>query len=163
MLMSTHRIVVNVNGQQFERVVQANTTLSQFLRDQVGFVDVKESCGKGDCGSCAVIMNGVAVNSCLVLAVQADGAEILTVRGLEKWDKFAGLKESFFLNGAFQCGYCTPGVMIAIKALLDQIPNPSEMEIKSAIAGNLCRCGSYNAIVRAVQSSIKHPDEEKLI
>ncbi len=127
-------------------------TLLQTLRD-LGYTEVKNGCEKGDCGACAVLLDGRAVNSCLVLAWQADGCEITTVAGLGTLEHPHALQEAFADCGAIQCGYCTPGMIIAAKALLDRVPHPSEPEIREAISGNLCRCTGYGQIVQAIQQA----------
>ncbi len=130
----------------------SNVTLLQALRD-LGYVDVKCGCEKGDCGACAVLLDGVAVNSCLVLACQAEGCAVQTAAGLGTPGAPHPLQEAFADLGAVQCGYCTPGMLVAAKALLDQNPHPDEAEIREAISGNLCRCTGYSQIVEAVQAA----------
>lgn len=147
--MRTEIITLNVNGQNHEVAVQPNRTLLEILR-QLGYFDVKSGCEKGDCGACAVLLNGAAVNSCLVLACQADGAEVITNAGLGTLDAPHPLQEAFADTGAVQCGFCTPGMIISAKALLDRSPDPTEEEIREAIAGNLCRCTGYAQIIEAV-------------
>ena len=145
------RIVrLKVNGRTHEAVLAPNVTLLDALRD-LGHVDVKNGCGKGDCGACAVMLDGKVVNSCLVLAWQADGLEILTNAGLGSIDKPHIIQEAFADTGAIQCGYCTPGMVMATKALLDVNPDPTEAEIREAISGNLCRCTGYGQIIEAVK------------
>jgi carbon-monoxide dehydrogenase small subunit len=143
-------IALNINGRQHEPALQPNATLLQALRS-LGYTDVKNGCEKGDCGACAVLLDGKAVNSCLVLAWQADGAEIVTDAGLGTMEDPHPLQEAFADSGAAQCGYCTPGMIISAKALLDRNPNPTEEEIREAIAGNLCRCTGYAQIVEAIK------------
>jgi carbon-monoxide dehydrogenase small subunit len=150
--MKPNILSLRVNGRLHQPALAPNTTLLQALRD-LGYVDVKCGCEKGDCGACAVLLNGVAVNSCLVLAFQADGCEILTAAGLGTAQKPHPLQEAFADHGAVQCGYCTPGMTIAAKALLDRNPHPSEAEIREAISGNLCRCTGYGQIVQAIQAA----------
>jgi carbon-monoxide dehydrogenase small subunit len=137
-----------------ELSVYPNATLSTVLRDELELTDVKDACGKGDCGNCAVILDSEIVNSCLILAVQVDGSNIQTARGLKTWDKMKDLRRSFVKQAALQCGYCTPGILLALKILLDRDPIPTDSDIRTAISGNLCRCGSYNAVVRAVQDVV---------
>ena len=148
--MGSKIIALNVNGRTHEIALTPNTTLLQALRD-LGYTDVKSGCDKGDCGACAVLLNGEAVNSCLVLAWQADGAEVVTNAGLGTLDAPHPLQQAFADAGAAQCGYCTPGMIISAKALLDRNPNPTEDEIREAISGNLCRCTGYAQIIEAVQ------------
>jgi carbon-monoxide dehydrogenase small subunit len=143
------KTVLRVNGRQHELALDPNVSLLQALRD-LGYTDVKNGCEIGECGACAVLLNGTAVNSCMVLAWQANGAEIVTNAGLGTLDKPHPIQEAFADAGAVQCGYCTPGMIISTKALLDRNPNPSEAEIREAISGNLCRCTGYSQIVEAV-------------
>lgn len=143
---------LRVNGRLHQLAFVPNATLLQALRD-LGYVDVKCGCEKGDCGACAVLLDGVAVNSCLVLAFQADGCEIVTASGLGTAQKPHPLQEAFADHGAVQCGYCTPGMTVAAKALLDRNPRPTEAEIREAISGNLCRCTGYGQIVQAIQAA----------
>jgi carbon-monoxide dehydrogenase small subunit len=148
--MTRKTITLTINGQAHHPAVQPNATLLEVLRG-LGYTDVKSGCEKGDCGACAVLLNGEAVNSCLVLAQQADGSEVVTNAGLGTLEDPHPLQEAFADAGAAQCGYCTPGMIVAAKALLDRNPNPTEDEIREAIAGNLCRCTGYAQIVDAVQ------------
>jgi carbon-monoxide dehydrogenase small subunit len=140
-----------VNGESVEAVVDPNLTLLQFLRESLGLTGAKHGCGMGDCGACTVIIDGHPVNSCLVLAVQANGREILTVEGLSSNGELHPLQRAFVEKGAIQCGFCTPGMVISAKALLDRNPRPSELQIRTAISGNLCRCTGYQKIVEAIQ------------
>jgi len=144
-------IHLTVNGRPVELDVPPLTSLAQILRDHLGLTGTKISCNKGECGACSVIMNGELVNSCLVLAPQADGADILTIEGLGQPGALHPLQAAFIEEGAIQCGYCTPGMVLAGVALLRQTPNPTEEQIKQGIAGNLCRCTGYQKIVRAIQ------------
>jgi carbon-monoxide dehydrogenase small subunit len=148
--MQPEVVTLNVNGREHHVALAPNVTLLQALRD-LGYTDVKNGCEKGDCGACAVLLDGKAVNSCLVLAWQAEGAKIVTNSGLGTMDNPHPLQEAFADTGAAQCGYCTPGMIIAAKALLDQNPQPTEDEIRDAIAGNLCRCTGYGQIIEAIQ------------
>jgi len=145
-------VTLNVNGRAHVVALSPNVTLLQALRD-LGHTDVKNGCEKGDCGACAVLLDGKAVNSCLVLAWQADGATIITNAGLGTMESPHPLQTAFADSGAIQCGYCTPGMIIASKALLDRKPQPSEEEIREAISGNLCRCTGYGQIIKAVQDA----------
>lgn len=149
--MDSKIVNFTVNGRKHSLVVEPNVTLLRALREMLGYVDVKNGCESGDCGACTVIMNGKAVNSCLVLVWQADEAQILTVSGLGSSSKPHPIQEAFADAGAAQCGYCTPGMIMSAKALLDENPNPSEDEIRQAISGNLCRCTGYGQIIEAVQ------------
>ena len=143
-------VTLNVNGRTHHVALAPHVTLLQALRD-LGYTDVKSGCEKGDCGACAVLMDGQAVNSCLVLAWQAEGTEIVTNSGLGMMDTPHPLQQAFADHGAIQCGYCTPGMIISAKALLDQNPHPTEAEIREALSGNLCRCTGYGQVVEAVQ------------
>lgn len=140
-----------VNGEKCFLEVKPNRTLVDVLREDLGLTGTKKGCGEGKCGSCTILMNGKPVNSCLVLAVQADGSEILTIEGLAGKEPHP-LQVAFTEKGAIQCGYCTPGMILTAKALLDVNPNPGEDEIKEAIAGNLCRCTGYGKIVEAIMA-----------
>lgn len=143
-----------VNGIKREVDVNPDERLLDVLRNKLGLTSVKEGCGEGECGACTVIINGLAVNSCMVLAPQARGKEITTVEGLEKNGELDELQESFIKNGAIQCGFCTPGMLMSCKALLMREPNPTEEEIRRAIEGNLCRCTGYTKIVNAVKDVV---------
>jgi carbon-monoxide dehydrogenase small subunit len=144
------RINLTVNGQERELFVEARETLLDALRYDLGLTGTKEGCGDGNCGSCTVLLNGQAVNSCLVFAVEADGQDVLTIEGLGQDGKLHPLQEVFIEEGAIQCGFCTPGIILTAKAFLDSNPRPTEGEIRLAIAGNLCRCTGYDKIVRAI-------------
>ena len=148
--MKLEVITLNVNGRTHYVALAPNVTLLTALRD-LGYTDVKCGCEKGDCGACAVLLNGGAVNSCLVLAWQADGADILTAAGLGTVEQPHPLQAAFAGTGAVQCGYCTPGLIISAKALLDRNPHPTEHDIRHAIEGNLCRCTGYGHIIEAIQ------------
>ncbi len=145
-------IRMSVNGQHVELDVSPFTTLVQILRDDLGLRGTKVGCNEGECGSCTVIMNGRAVSSCLVLAPQADGAEIWTIEGLAREGELHPMQEAFLREGAVQCGYCSPGFIMSGVALLARNPDPSEEQIREAIEGNICRCTGYQKIVRAIQS-----------
>jgi len=149
-----------VNGRQHELALDPNVSLLQALRD-LGYTDVKNGCEIGECGACAVLLNGTAVNSCMVLAWQANGAEIVTNAGLGTLDKPHPIQEAFADVGAVQCGYCTPGMVVSTKALLDRNPNPSEAEIREALSGNLCRCTGYGQIIEAVQLATSRLQAER--
>lgn len=136
-------------------------TLLEVLREQLHVTGPKEDCAKGECGACTVIMNGRPVCSCLVLAAQADGANIITSEGLVKNGKLNPVQEAFLKEGAVQCGHCTPGMIISASALLMQNPNPSVEQIKTALSGNICRCTGYTKIIRAVQTAAKKWSENQ--
>ncbi len=148
-------IRLTVNGEPLEAAVAQNQTLVQFLREDLGLTGTKHGCGLGDCGACTVILDGKAVNSCLVLAIQANGSEVLTIEGLAENGKLHPLQQAFVDKGAIQCGFCTPGMILSAKALLEEKPNPTELEIRTALSGNLCRCTGYQKIVEAIDESAK--------
>ncbi|MHB8916450.1 MAG: (2Fe-2S)-binding protein [Desulfocucumaceae bacterium] len=143
-------ITLNVNGDSYTKVVKANTLLVNVLRDELDLTGTKKGCELGDCGSCTVLLDGKPVNSCVILAVEADGREITTIEGLAQNEKLDKIQEAFVNNAAVQCGYCTPGMIMSARALLTRNPHPNEQEIREAIAGNLCRCTGYVNIVRAI-------------
>ncbi|MCX7903438.1 MAG: (2Fe-2S)-binding protein [Caloramator sp.] len=143
------KIDVNINGKDYCLEVEENLRLIDLLRDKLHLTGTKEGCGEGECGACTVIMDGEIVNSCLVLAFQADKCRIITIEGIE--DEI--IKNSFIEEGAVQCGFCTPGMVLAAKSLLDKNLNPNEEEIREAISGNLCRCTGYNKIVSAIKKA----------
>lgn len=146
------KISLTVNGKAETLVVPAHRTLLEALRD-AGHYDVKRGCEKGDCGACAVLVDGVAVDSCLTLACTAEGREITTLTGLGNRETPHPLQQTFMDSGAVQCGYCTPGIIIAAKDLLDRNPSPDEAEIRYALSGNLCRCTGYGKIFEAVEQA----------
>ena len=148
-------INLRINGEPVEAAVDPNRTLVQFLREDLGLTGTKHGCGLGDCGACTVILDGKPVNSCLVLAVQADGREVLTIEGLAENGELHPIQKAFVKNGAVQCGFCTPGMILSAKALLDENPKPTETEIRTAISGNLCRCTGYQKIVEAIEEASK--------
>ncbi len=149
--MQPRIIRLTINQHSHQVAVMPNATLLRVLRENLGYLDVKNGCEKGDCGACTVLLNGKPVNSCLVFACQADGAEIITAAGMGSLDHPGVIQQSFADVGAAQCGYCTPGLVITTKALLDENPEPSEEQIREALSGNLCRCTGYGLIVKAVQ------------
>lgn len=153
-------VQLTVNGESVEAAVEPNRTLVQFLREDLGLTGVKHGCGLGDCGACTVILNGKPVNSCLVLAVQAAGGEVLTIEGLAENGNLHPIQQAFVDHGAIQCGFCTPGMILSAKALLDANPKPTELEIRTAISGNLCRCTGYQKIFQAIQEAAKAIDGE---
>jgi aerobic carbon-monoxide dehydrogenase small subunit len=148
--MKPRLITLHVNGRTHHTAIMPNVTLLAALRE-LGHMDVKNGCEKGDCGACAVLLDGAPINSCLVLAVQADGCTITTNAGLGSLDNPHPIQEAFADKGAVQCGYCSPGMIITAKDLLDRNPNPTEPEIREAISGNLCRCTGYKHIIQAIQ------------
>lgn len=151
--MKTYLIEITLNGEKRKVEVTTRETLLDVLRNKLDATEVKNGCGKGDCGSCAVILDGKAVNSCLTLALQANGKEVVTLKGIGSEEKPHPLQKSFVQHGAIQCGFCTAGMVVSAKALLDQNPRPSRDEIREAISGNLCRCTGYKKIVDAIQDA----------
>jgi carbon-monoxide dehydrogenase small subunit len=146
-------IHLNVNDHPVEVAVAPNTTLVDLLRYELGLTGTKKGCDLGDCGACTVILDGRAVNACLVLAVQADGCKVQTIEGLQDSDGMHPLQAAFVEKGAIQCGFCSPGMILSAKNLLDRHPHPSEAEIRRAVSGNLCRCTGYQKIIEAIQSA----------
>lgn len=153
------KIKLKVNSQLVEKEVDPSMRLIDFLREDLDLTGTKEGCGAGECGACTVIINGKAVNSCLVLVGQCQDKEIITVEGLAKNGELDPLQDAFIKEGAVQCGYCTPGMLMSAKALLLENPNPSEEEIRRAISGNLCRCTGYVKIVKAIQTAAGNSKE----
>ncbi len=143
-------ITTTINNETFTREVEFHKTLLRFLREDLGLVGTKEGCGAGECGACTIIMNGKSVNSCMILAVEADGAELETIEGEGSIDQLSPIQEALKENHAVQCGFCTPGMINSIKDLLKRNPKPSEEEIRHGIEGNFCRCTGYQQIVEAV-------------
>ncbi|MCX6063090.1 MAG: (2Fe-2S)-binding protein [Caldiserica bacterium] len=152
-MTSEVRVIINVNGTEYHVTTRTWRTLAEVLREDLGLLGTKIGCNKGECGACTVIMNGRSVTSCLVLAVQADGATITTIEGLAQGGKPSAVEQAFVEEGAVQCGFCTPGMVMSAEALLAGSPHPSEAEIKTALEGNLCRCTGYRKIVAAVQKA----------
>ena len=146
-------IDVKVNGETYSIVVDTRETLLDALRYRLGFMGPKEGCGNGNCGSCTVTLNGTVVDSCLVFAVEADGAEVTTVEGVAVDGKLHPVQQTFIEHGALQCGFCTSGFIMSAKALLERNPSPAEHEIRLGLSGNLCRCTGYDKIVRAVMAA----------
>ena len=142
-----------VNGDPVEVVVKDNMTLLDLLRDKLGLTGTKKGCEQGECGACTVLLDGKPVNSCCTLAVECEGREVLTIEGVAQGDKLHPLQKQFIEKWAMQCGYCTPGMIMSAKALLDTNPHPTELEIREAIEGNLCRCTGYAKIVEAIQAA----------
>lgn len=143
---------MTVNGEAVAVRVNPYDTLLKVLREDLKLTSVKEGCGVGECGACTVIVDGVSVNSCLMLAPALEGREILTVEGLLRDEKLHPLQQAFIDHGAVQCGYCTPGLLLSAKSLLDHNPHPTEAEIRVGISGNLCRCTGYHQVVEAIQA-----------
>ena len=145
-------VAFTVNGDPQEILVQPWHTLLDAIRDELGLTGTKEGCGNGNCGACTVMLNGQAIDSCCMLAAEAEGQEVITIEGLAQNGKLDPLQEAFISHGALQCGFCTPGILMSARAFLNVNPHPTEQEIRLAIAGNLCRCTGYDKIVRAIQA-----------
>ena len=151
----TVQIGMTVNGALYSESVPVTLTLLQFLKDKLLLTGTKEGCGIGECGACTVLMDGKPVDSCLVLAVEADGSAIRTIEGEAKNGELSELQKAFLEHGAVQCGFCTPGMIMSAQSLLERNPNPSREQIVESIAGNLCRCTGYEPIVRAIEAVAK--------
>ena len=158
--MSAELVSTTINGDVVQFACPPEESLMTALRDRVGLTGVKEGCGTGDCGACSVTLDGQLVCSCLVLGVEAQGREVTTVEGMADGENLHPLQRNFIEHAALQCGICTPGFLVAAKSLLERNPDPSETEIRYALAGNLCRCTGYDKIVRAVQASAKELRQE---
>jgi carbon-monoxide dehydrogenase small subunit len=144
-------IRISLNGEEVEVAVRPNATLLEALRDDLGMTGAKKGCGDGDCGACTVLLDGLPVSSCLVLAMQADGRKVQTVEGLAEEGRLHPIQQAFVDAGGVQCGFCTPGMLLSAKSLLDANPDPDDRQIREALAGNLCRCTGYQKIVDAVR------------
>jgi aerobic-type carbon monoxide dehydrogenase small subunit (CoxS/CutS family) len=155
--MKRYLLELRLNGETIRTEVAADETLLGVLRDKLGAKEVKNGCAKGDCGACAVILEGRPVNSCLTLALQAHGKEVVTVKGIGNQARPHRIQESFVNHGAIQCGFCTPGMIVSAKALLDRVQRPSRAQIREAISGNLCRCTGYSKIVEAIEAAAHEP------
>jgi len=153
--MTLHTIHLSVNGENEEVMVHSNTTLMRMLRENLSLTGTKNGCSAGECGACTVLLNGEPVNSCMVLAVECDGAAVMTVEGLTHEKKLAPIQEAIIQEGGVQCGFCTPGILISAHALLGRNPDPSEVEIREALVGNLCRCTGYVRIFEGVKEAAK--------
>ncbi len=151
--MSFHRIILTVNGSTEQVDVSGNMTLLQMLREKLALTGTKNGCAAGECGACTVLMNGEPVNSCMVLAAECHGAEIITIEGLAMDGQLDVVQKTIIDQGGVQCGFCTPGMLISARALLNRNPHPKEEEIREALVGNLCRCTGYNRIVSAVKAA----------
>ena len=163
---TTVKVSMNVNGQAMAVDVPGGERLLDTIRERLCLTGTKEGCGVGECGACTVIVNGRGVNSCLVLTAQCDGAEITTVEGLAEDGEMHPLQRAFIEHGAVQCGFCTPGMLMSAKALLEANPHPGRDEIRQAIAGNLCRCTGYEQIVQAIESVARQagqPEDQGLL
>ena len=142
-----------VNGEITERMIEEEATLLSFLRDDLGLTGTKEGCGKGDCGACTVLVDGVSVNSCLYLALLAEGKRITTIEGLAKGGALSDLQEAFIRHGAIQCGFCSPGMLLSAERLLARYPDPTDEEIRRGLSGNLCRCTGYQQMTDAIRET----------
>jgi carbon-monoxide dehydrogenase small subunit len=157
-----HVITLKVNGDTFSLAVDPWRTLNELLRDDLNLTGTKFGCGTGDCGVCTVLMDGKTVNSCLTLAVEAEGKDITTVEGLApSGEELHPIQEAFIEKGAIQCGFCTPGMELSALHLLNQNPAPKESEVRSALSGNLCRCTGYNKIVEAISAAAEKMEKSK--
>lgn len=146
-------VTLNVNDEKYQVIVRPRESLLDVLRNKLNLTGTKKGCNEGDCGACTVIMDGRTVNACLVLAVEAEGQKITTVEGLAQGSQLHPLQESFVRHGGFQCGFCTPGMLMSAKVLLDEIPDPTEEQIRKGISGNLCRCTGYAKIVESIKDA----------
>jgi carbon-monoxide dehydrogenase small subunit len=153
--MAIHRITLTVNGEIEQVDVPSNLTLLGLLREKLALTGTKNGCSSGECGACTVMMNGEPVNSCMVLAVECDGAAIITVEGLAHDGQLDPVQQAIIDSGGVQCGFCTPGILIAARALLDRNPQPSEEDICEALVGNLCRCTGYVRIIQGIQEAVR--------
>lgn len=153
--MAFHNVTVTVNGEPEIIIVPSNMTLLGMLRESLSLTGTKNGCAAGECGACTVLMNGEPVNSCLVLAVECDGAEITTVEGLSRDGQLDPVQQAIIESGGVQCGYCTPGILTISRFLLDRNPEPSEAEIRAALVGNLCRCTGYTRIIEGIQEAAR--------
>ena len=149
-------VALTINGQNYEVAVEPKTTLAQLLREHLNLTGTKQGCATGECGACTVLLDGRAVNSCLVLAVDAAGSHVTTIEGIEKDGKLDPVQKSFVKHGAIQCGFCTPGMIMAAKDYLRRNPRPTEGEARDAISGNLCRCTGYAKIVEAIKEAHRY-------
>ncbi len=159
--IQTKTIALSVNGKQHNITVATHMTLLQMLKEKLFLTGAKEGCGVGECGSCTVILNGRAVNACLVLAVECDGAALATIEGQASKEKLSDLQQAFIDHGAIQCGFCTPGMIMSAQELLNRHPHPNRQEIVEGMAGNLCRCTGYQPIVDAIEAVAEKQRERR--
>jgi carbon-monoxide dehydrogenase small subunit len=159
--MSKHHVSAVINGEPTEFLCETQQTLLDVLRDEIGLTGSKEGCASGDCGACSVIVDGRLVCSCLMLGCEADGTSITTIEGIAQGDHLHPVQQKFLEHAALQCGFCTPGLIVATKALLDENPNPTEEEARYWLAGNLCRCTGYDKVIRAVMDAAEVMRGEK--
>lgn len=148
-------VQMRINGRDYEVVVRDSATLLEVIRETLGLTGTKEACGVGECGACTILMDGQAVNACLVLAGEAQGREIITIEGLSDGEKLHPIQEAFVEIGGLQCGFCTPGMILSAKALLDRTPNPTDEEIRKGLEGNFCRCTGYTKIIDSVKAAAR--------
>jgi len=160
--MSKHHVSATINGEAVEFLCETQQTLLDTLRDDIGLTGSKEGCASGDCGACSVIMDGKLVCSCLVLSCECDGKTITTIEGIAQGDHLHPIQQKFLEHAALQCGFCTPGLIVATKALLDENPSPTEEEARYWLAGNLCRCTGYDKVIRAVMDAAAEMRGEKV-
>ena len=154
-------ITLNINGTVNDIEIEPQRTLLEVLRENLGLTGTKKGCGQGECGACTVLLNGKPVPSCILLAMEAQGKEILTIEGLATNGNLQPVQRAFMKHGGFQCGFCTPGMILSAKALLDENPNPTEDEVKKALAGNLCRCTGYQSIIKGIENSVRGCQKDK--
>lgn len=147
--------MLNVNNNKYTLKVKPSATLLDVIREDLGLTGAKEGCGEGECGACTVIMDGLAVNACLILAVEANGKRITTIEGLSDGDKLHPIQQAFVDVGGLQCGFCTPGMILSTKALLDKNQNPTDEEIRKGLEGNFCRCTGYTKIIQSVKAAVQ--------
>jgi carbon-monoxide dehydrogenase small subunit len=160
--MSKHHVSAVINGEPTEFLCETQQTLLDVLRDEIGLTGSKEGCASGDCGACSVIVDGRLVCSCLILGCEAEGTSITTIEGIAQGDHLHPVQQKFLEHAALQCGFCTPGLIVASKALLDENPNPTEEEARYWLAGNLCRCTGYDKVIRAVMDAAEVMRGEKV-
>lgn len=153
--MNKASISIRINGAEYSKEVPSSMTLLKFIREEAGLTGTKTGCENGECGACTVLLDGAPVRSCIILAVEADGAEVTTVEGLADGEKLHPLQQAFIDHGAVQCGFCIPGMLMGAKALLERHPQPTEEQIVEALGGHLCRCGGYRAMSQAVEDAAK--------
>lgn len=151
--MTMKDITLNVNNNEYTLQVKPSATLLDVIREDLGLIGTKEGCGEGECGACTVLMDGLAVNACLILAVEANGKHIITIEGLADGEKLHPIQQAFVDIGGMQCGFCTPGMILSAKVLLDRNQNPTDEEIKKGLEGNFCRCTGYTKIIQSVKTA----------
>ena len=159
--MSKQHVTATINGEEAEFLCETQQTMLDVLRDVVGLTGSKEGCASGDCGACSITVDGVLVCACLMLAVEAEGTSIITIEGIAQGDQLHPIQQKFLEHAALQCGFCTPGLIVATKALLDENPNPTETEARYWLAGNLCRCTGYDKVIRAVMDAAADMRQER--